>query len=151
MSERNLSIDQMRERKCPFCEIIASEKPVGKISETDRFTVFTARDSGYPLIVPKIHIVNILDPNLDVETARELGQLTRDMARAVQQADEVDSITIAINNGPDAGQEIPHLHVHVIPRMPRDSLVRFHRGVALSPQERDQKAAKYRAVIEQQE
>ena len=44
-----------------------------------------------------------------------------------------DDSTIAIHNGPDAGQEIPHLHLHLVPRTPSDGGGPIHAMFATRP------------------
>ena len=132
---------------CTFCEIVAGRLPASKITETDRVLVFTALEDGYPLLVTKRHVTDILDRALDRETAMELGVLQVKMAHVVKEAEGVNSITIASNNGPDAGQEIPHLHVHIIPRFPNDNRVSIKRGTRLSREDLNQKAENYKSKL----
>lgn len=109
------------EKNCIFCKIIEGSAPSSKISETERVITFMSLE-GYPLVVTKKHIVNLLDSDLDDDTAAELGKMERDMAVAVEKAFEVDSVSVYKGSGPNAGQEVMHLHSHIIPRKENDRI-----------------------------
>ena len=73
---------------------------------------------GHCLLIPKEHFTNMLDVDLDVAAHmnRRLAELTR---RVYEVYKPVGIMNIAAN-GPEAGQEVPHLHFHVIPRNKSD-------------------------------
>ncbi len=133
---------------CVFCEIVNGEKPAAKIFEDRRLVVILAREDGYPLILPKKHVVNLVDPKLDTATARDLGLMQRDMARIVARIDGTEGVSVITNNGEAAGQEIPHLHVHIMPRVEGDRKVRISFGTTLSLEALREKAVFYRQAIE---
>lgn len=133
---------------CIFCEIVGGRAPAGRIFETDRLLVITARESGYPLIITKEHFDNLLDPKLDQDTAEELGLMQRDMAKIVTQVDVVAGVSIVANSGHDAGQDIAHLHIHIMPRVAGDRKIRVTLGTALPLKERYSKAASYKKAID---
>lgn len=137
----------LEDRPCIFCGIVAGELPAGQIFETSRLVVITAQEDGYPIILTKQHINDLRDPNLDPETAGELGVMQRDMARLVSLVDQND-ISVFINNGSNAGQEISHLHIHIMPRVPGDKRVRISRGTILSVDERQSRAALYKQYLQ---
>lgn len=136
-------------KPCVFCEIVAGRAPAGIIQRSKKAWVLTAREDGYPLIVTTKHIQDILDSNFDTVTAKELGRLQREVARLVCRVDGVDSVTIAMNSGRAAGQVVPHLHVHVMPRTRGDRKVRMMEGTRLPLEELVQRAERYRAAIGQ--
>jgi histidine triad (HIT) family protein len=55
------------------------------------------------------------------------------LAGAVETASQVNASTIAIHNGSDAGQEVPHVHVHIVPRKPGDGAGAIHSMFKIKP------------------
>lgn len=106
---------------CLFCQIVAGEIPSRSVYETE--TAFAFLDvnplaRGHTLVIPKDHYGTVSD--LPEDVAGELFQAVRAVTPAVEAATGADATTVAINNGEDAGQEIPHVHFHVVPRQPGD-------------------------------
>ncbi|MEN9946971.1 MAG: hypothetical protein RLZZ293_1357 [Pseudomonadota bacterium] len=100
---------------CLFCKLIAKEIPTKVIYEDDDVFVFNdihPRAQVHLLIIPKLHIASLLETNLDHQFL--LGKL---MLVANQQAllhKLQDGYKIQINTGLKGGQEIFHLHLHVL-------------------------------------
>lgn len=108
---------------CIFCKIVAGEIPCSKIYEDELFIGFLdikPIHKGHALIVPKKHFENIFDTPA-VESAAIYGAAMR-AAQAVKDATGCDGINIIQNNGADAGQEVFHSHLHIIPRYKNDGL-----------------------------
>ncbi len=102
---------------CIFCRIIMGEIPSYKIYEDERTLAFldiSPSAPGHTLIVPKAHVARVED--LSEEDAEALFRTLHGLVGGIQDAMEVPSSTIGINNGPESGQEVPHVHIHVIPR-----------------------------------
>ena len=98
---------------CPFCAPDAS-RIVGEAP-----LAFALRDaypvsSGHTLIVPRRHIGSFFDAT-DEERAALLDLLAR-MKAILDQEHSPAGFNIGINDGLAAGQTIPHLHIHLIPR-----------------------------------
>lgn len=76
---------------------------------------------GHCLLVPKQHYVNLLDVDLELlgELSKRLALLTRKVYNGLKPS----GILNAIANEKGAGQEVFHLHFHVIPREPGDGFV----------------------------
>ena len=106
---------------CIFCKIVKGDIPASIIFEDDIcmafMDVFPIKE-GHCLLIPKEHFTNMLDVDLDVAAHmnRRLAELTR---RVYEVYKPVGIMNIAAN-GPEAGQEVPHLHFHVIPRNKSD-------------------------------
>jgi len=102
---------------CLFCEIVRGEIQASVIFE-DKFTMafmdIFPISKGHCLLIPKQHYVNMLD--VDVKIAKRLSARLVELNRKVHSAFEPDGIINVIANGVGAGQEVPHLHIHVIPR-----------------------------------
>jgi len=102
---------------CIFCRIIRGEIPSYKIYEDERTLAFldiSPSAPGHTLIVPRAHVTRVED--LSEEDAEALFMTLHGLVGCIQDAMEVPSSTIGINNGPESGQEVPHVHIHVIPR-----------------------------------
>lgn len=108
-----------------FAKILRGELPSFKVYEDDRTFAFLdimPRADGHTLVIPKAPARNILDISPDDLTAVIL--VTQKIAIAAKAAMHADGITIAQYNEKAGGQEVPHLHFHIVPR---------HDGVAMKP------------------
>jgi histidine triad (HIT) family protein len=104
---------------CVFCERIAGQRPErwAVIEELDlTIAVINTRqfEEGQALVLPRRHAPTVLDLT-DEETAALMRHVQR-IARAQLAAYDPDGITIYQNNGVASYQEVPHAHVHVVPR-----------------------------------
>lgn len=107
----------MSETGCPFCTL-PPERVAGENDHAvwirDGFPV----SPGHSLIIPKRHVGSFFDA-----TAQERDALLALLDQARQQAEiefRPHGWNIGINDGPAAGQTIPHLHIHLIPRYDGD-------------------------------
>ncbi len=110
---------------CIFCKIISGEIPTKILSETIHSISFLDAfplAKGHVLVIPKNHYQKIQD--MDKDENADLFSLVHAMTS------KVDSMTgatlMAIHNGKDAGQEVPHVHVHLVPRSMGDSAGPIH-------------------------
>ena len=78
---------------------------------------------GHTLVMPKRHCQKIQDMTSD-ENA-DLFAMVQKMTSKIDSS-MTGSTLIAIHNGKDAGQDVPHLHVHVVPRAKNDSAGAIH-------------------------
>lgn len=110
-----------------FCRIKNNETPSWTIGETD--TTFAILDpfpvtEGHALIIPKRHIGSLFETT--AEERDDLFQLLESTKGQIEQACRENNkplpegYNIGINNGPTAGQTVPHLHIHLIPRRTGD-------------------------------
>ena len=110
---------------CIFCKIISGEIKSKFLKETTHSVSFLDAfplATGHVLIIPKNHHQKIQD--LSVEENTDLFSLVHQM---VSNVDKITGSTlVAIHNGKDAGQEIPHLHIHLVPRSKDDSAGPIH-------------------------
>ena len=107
-------------QSCVFCEIDSDTSGVLLESEgfyltKDKFPV----SPGHLLIIPKRHITSPSDLS---ETEWHGLRVILEEAHSILKSedDKITGFNVGINVGRDAGQTIPHLHVHVIPRRPND-------------------------------
>jgi histidine triad (HIT) family protein len=114
------------EAKCTFCAIIRGETAAVKILETGHLLAFLDHRPlfrGHTLLVPKTHLRLLSD--LPTEQAAEFLITTQRLERAVEDGLGAAGSMILVNNV--VSQSVPHLHLHVIPRNPKDGL-RFWLG-----------------------
>ena len=76
------------------------------------------------LVIPKQHVELIYE--LDDESAARLFQTVVRVARAIRASLRPTGLNVSQSNGPAAGQEVPHLHMHLWPREMGDGLLRFY-------------------------
>lgn len=115
---------------CVFCGIVAGSVPARIVSRTERSMAFldafpVAR--GHVLAVPRAHRERIQDMTVD-EAADLFGLVARLASRtdAVAGGSGSGATLIAVHNGRQSGQEVPHVHVHLIPRRDGDGAGPVH-------------------------
>lgn len=110
---------------CIFCKIISGEIKSKFLKETQHSVSFLDAfplASGHVLVIPKNHHKKIQDMGMQENT--DLFSLVHEM---ISNVDKITGSTlVAIHNGEDAGQEIPHVHVHLVPRSKNDSAGAIH-------------------------
>lgn len=112
---------------CPFCGIVAGEIPGRIVAESDHTTAFLDANPlapGHTLVVPNDHHERLDD--LSEELANEVFATLHRLTPAVEAAVDADATTVAFNNGSAAGQEVPHVHGHIIPRFEDDGGAPIH-------------------------
>ena len=110
---------------CLFCAIVAGEEPASVVWEDPLAMAFMdlrQPNPGHVLVVPREHIADILD--LDDRTGAALIAGTTRVARGVARAFAPDGLNVWQSTGEAAGQEVFHLHLHVMPRQTGDALFR---------------------------
>ena len=111
---------------CIFCKIVSGQIPTRIIKKTIHSIAFLDAfplAKGHTLVIPKNHHVKIQD--MSNEENSDLFSLVHTVLSKV---DKLTGATlIAIHNGKEAGQEIPHVHVHLVPRIAGDSAGAIHR------------------------
>ena len=102
-------------RECPFCD--------PSLYESESALVFTKTDSfpvseGHTLVIPKRHIESYFDVSNDERD--ELWEMVERVRTELAERHSPDGFNIGINVGVSAGQTVPHMHIHVIPRYTGD-------------------------------
>jgi len=106
---------------CIFCSIVAGEIPGRIVHETDTTVAFLDANPlapGHTLVVPKEHHGRLND--LDDDLAADVYDALQTLVPRIERAVDAPATTVAFNNGPAAGQEVPHVHGHVVPRFEND-------------------------------
>jgi len=108
----------MAEQPCPFCELAPE-----RIRESNEAAVLI-RDNypltaGHSLVLPRRHIGSIFEAT--EEDLRAIWRLIQFGRSAIDREYEPAGYNLGINEGPAAGQTVPHLHIHLIPRYAGDA------------------------------
>ena len=110
---------------CIFCKIVKKEISAKIIFETEKSLAFMDAfplTKGHSLVVTKTHYEKVQD--ISKEDNADLFETVR---RTISKVDKISNATLlAIHNGKQGGQEIPHVHVHLIPRISEDSAGPVH-------------------------
>ena len=112
---------------CLFCKIVKGEIPSYKLTEgsqTFSFLDIFPVSKGHSLIITKRHVEDLRD--LTAEEWVEVGRLTQSVGNALQKSVKADGFSLLLRNGKAAGQEVPHVHFHLIPRFHSDALEEWH-------------------------
>ena len=130
---------------CIFCKVVSGEIPAKILKETSDSISFLdvfPLAKGHVLVIPKNHRQKIQDM-----TEKENSDLFSLVHTMVSKVDSITGSTLlAVHNGKDAGQEIPHVHVHLVPRSKDDTAGAIHsmfgNSLKLSDSEIDELYAK---------
>jgi histidine triad (HIT) family protein len=100
---------------CIFCRIAARELPAEILHETERVVAFRDLDPKAPthiLLIPKDHLASI------AEVGEHHGDMLVDLVEAAAHLARTEALDggwrLVTNVGPDAGQSVPHLHLHLL-------------------------------------
>jgi histidine triad (HIT) family protein len=134
---------------CVFCHILRHELTPGVVAFRDNQTaVFPSRGQqprnlGHMLVVPVRHVEQIYE--IDEDLAGPLMATLARVAAAVKSVCSADGVSIRQNNGEHGGQDVFHVHFHVVPRFAGDGFTGLDRAlgmVEVSVHERIQQAKK---------
>ena len=110
---------------CIFCKIVKRVIPSKIIIESKNSVAFLDAfplSRGHTLVIPKHHYEKIQDMSSD-----DNDDLFNTVYKVISKVDKITGSTLlAVHNGKESGQEIPHVHVHLIPRKPGDSAGPVH-------------------------
>ena len=136
---------------CIFCKIVAGEIPCTKVYEDETTMAFMDIGpvvKGHTLVIPKEHH----DPITEVPDAilSDVIITAKKIARAQKKGLNADGINVTQANGKSAGQEVPHIHFHIIPRFENSANPKnWIPGKYSSIEEMNQVAALIKSAIEQ--
>lgn len=138
------------EDECSFCQIVSGElaaRVVRADGHTTAFLDLRQPRVGHVLVVPNRHVENVYD--LDDRDGAAVMSAAREVARAVQEAFAPEGLSLWQSNGPAAFQEVPHFHLHVMPRWHQDDLLRIYprRLEQRTPEELDAQAEAIREAV----
>ena len=113
----------MTDPSCIFCKIIAGAIPALRVYEDDQAFAFLdigPLAEGHLLVIPKRHYHRLED--MDPDAVAAVARLLPRLSRAVIQVTGCPAYNVLQNNGKEAGQEVGHVHFHIIPRTAADGL-----------------------------
>lgn len=108
---------------CVFCKIVNWETPSQRVYEDDKYITFldiNPINFGHSLIIPREHYQNVEET--PGEVLADMIKLAKKIGPAMVSAMKADGYNIKINNGRAAGQEVDHVHMHMIPRLSDDGI-----------------------------
>ena len=106
--------------KCVFCEVMAGRMRKGLVEETPLTLTLVNHwqfEIGQVLVIPRRHAPTLLD--LTDEELDAVMHAVRRVSNALVSAYSPDGLTLYQNNGVASLQEVPHFHMHVVPRRKR--------------------------------
>ena len=111
----------MTEPPTLFSRIIEGEIPASFVAKGEDWTAFldiNPRRQGHTLVVPHQQGQHMSDLTSSQLSSLMMGVV--EVQNRLGQHFNTTDFSIVVHDGPDAGQEIPHVHIHVIPRTPQD-------------------------------
>jgi histidine triad (HIT) family protein len=110
--------------QCVFCRILAGEVPSSQVLDNDLIVAFLdirPANPGHTLVLPRRHVESFTELSpMEVEQLALCGQR---IAVALKQGfDGCEAVTFSLADGAAAGQDVPHTHLHVVPRRAGDGL-----------------------------
>jgi histidine triad (HIT) family protein len=108
---------------CAFCAIVADDAPARRVFEDDNTVAFlnvAPATPGHTLVVPKQHVEDIW--SMTDETANAIAVTTPRVANLLRDRLSAIGLNVVQANGAAAGQEVRHVHTHLLPRYLGDDL-----------------------------
>ncbi|MFH1667736.1 MAG: HIT family protein [Candidatus Komeilibacteria bacterium] len=119
--------------ECLFCKIKQGEIPCHQVYENDDILAFldiAPCNPGHTLVIPKEHYINIEEVPEELLGKVIIG--VKKVGAMIKNKLGVEGYTVQVNNDPVAGQVIPHLHFHIIPRHKNDGHKLWRQGKYLA-------------------
>lgn len=126
--------------QCVFCDIINGKSPASIVYKDELCIAFMdirPFNKGHLLVVPNTHATYLAD--LDPEIGGHLFKVTQKLSSAVRKSGvKCEGIDLFLADGEAAGQEVFHLHIHILPRYKRDGFgLKFGRDYEKLPERSD--------------
>ncbi|MEK6951651.1 MAG: HIT family protein [Nanoarchaeota archaeon] len=134
--------------ECIFCRIINGEIPCVKVyedSNTFAFLDLNPVNKGHTLVVPKKHSETILDT--DEKTLKNLMVTAKKISKAMMDGLKIKGFNIGINQFEEGGQVVPHLHIHIMPRLKNDGIKLWPQRKYESKEEMEETAEKIKSLL----
>ncbi len=108
--------------ECIFCDIVNNSGKAARVHETESVLAFmdlVPINPGHTLVIPKDHYAQLSD--VPPEIGAEMMRVAMQIEQALRAGDlQTDGTNLLLSSGRPAGQEIFHVHLHVIPRQTGD-------------------------------
>ena len=110
--------------ECIFCRIVAGTAPCHQIygdEATLAFMDINPANEGHCLVIPQAHFCKLFE--MPPEAVAAVALSVARVARAVNEELQPGGLSVLQANGALAGQTVPHVHVHILPRRADDNLL----------------------------
>lgn len=138
-----------RREDCIFCKIVAGEIPASVVFESESGLAFldvNPLSDGHLLFVPRDHFERLSE--IPPALAGKMAEAIPRLGRALLAATKAEAYNLLLNEGTVAGQVVPHVHYHLIPRKSGDGLgYRWNAG-AYETGRADEIAAAYKKAMQ---
>jgi len=117
----------MENNECIFCQIASKTRDAVIIYEDEHTMAFAdlyPLMRGHTLVIPRKHFTNIYE--IDEDSASHLFKTVVKVTKAIKETLKPDGINIHQTNEKAAGQEVFHIHIHIVPRYSGIQLFKFH-------------------------
>lgn len=115
--------EKIIKQQCLFCSIIAGKIDSKKVYEDDKVIAIldiNPASKGHTLVIPKEHYSSMMD--MPDEQTAYLFKVANRLNISILKSLNASGSNVMVSNGAVAGQNVPHTHVHIIPRFENDSL-----------------------------
>ena len=133
---------------CIFCKIIAAEVSAAVVYEDDSVLAFLdvgPLADGHMLVIPRKHYTRLTD--VPSELCAHMASVLPLLGRAALEVTKAEGFNVLLNQGAVAGQAVPHIHIHIIPRR-KDDQLGYRWNAGKYPEGRaSQLAAAYQAAL----
>jgi len=112
-----------RDPNCIFCKIAAGEIPAAVVHQDEHLVVFldiSPLAEGHLLVIPREHWANLAD--MPAEQCAGLFSFMPRLGQALLKVTGAAGFNLLLNSGAVAGQVVPHVHCHLVPRRAGDGL-----------------------------
>jgi len=130
----------MSDHDCIFCKIVDKAIPAKVLYEDDHALALLDAFplvEGHTLVIPKAHYERLED--MPAQAAAAWFVTVQRTHRALQAGMKAEAMTLGLNNGQVAGQVVPHVHMHLLPRFAHDGGGTLH-SIVKQAQQRDLEA-----------
>lgn len=108
---------------CVFCSIVAEDSPAYRLYEDEHSVAFLDIEPatrGHTLVIPRTHYETTTD--MPESLAGRVFKTVHHVSDAIESAYQLDGFAIVQENGVTARQDVPHAHIHILPRYGDDAL-----------------------------
>ncbi len=119
-----------------FSKIIAGKIPSFKVYEDKKVVAIldiNPVNAGHLLVIPREEYITLMD--MPDKLAEHTITVVKHLASEIQRITGAPGINIFLNNGVAAGQEVPHVHFHIIPRFEGDDAIPHWKRKQVSPED----------------
>jgi histidine triad (HIT) family protein len=121
---------------CVFCAILRGDAPATFVHQDELVVAFMDTrpvQPGHLLVVPRTHATLI--PQVDAASLTRIWSVATDLNRSLRDSTlPVEAVSVYVADGEAAGQEVAHVHIHLIPRRAHDGFgFRFPVGYGFIP------------------